>query len=134
MRRSAKMLSSYNIIPEAVVLPNNQDPDEYIKEYGSKQLEAYLISKANPVYYWLYQLAYNKVIKNDIASVEQFKQSVFEFISEINQETIRDYYLNQMANDLGIDINSLKKDFSNLKPQYETNQNEIVNTALTISF
>ena len=130
MRRSAKMLSSYNIIPEAVVLPNNQDPDEYIKEYGSKQLEAYLISKAKPVYYWFYQLAYKKVIKNDIASVEQFKQSVFEFISEINQETIRDYYLNQMANDLGIDINSLKKDFSNLKPQYENSQNEIVNTVV----
>ena len=130
MRRSAKMLSSYNIIPEAVVFPNNQDPDEYIKEYGSKQLEAYLISKAKPVYYWLYLLAYNKVIKNDIASVEQFKQSVFEFISEINQETIRDYYLNKMANDLGIDINSLKKDFSNLKPQYENSQNDIVNTVV----
>ena len=68
MRRSAKMLSSYNIIPEAVVLPNNQDPDEYIKEYGAKQLEAYLISKAKPVYYWLYKLAYDKVIKNDITS------------------------------------------------------------------
>lgn len=130
MRRSAKMLSSYNIIPEAVVLPNNQDPDEYIKEYGAKQLEAYLISKAKPVYYWLYQLAYNKVIKNDIASVEEFKQSVFNFLSEINQETIRDYYLNQMASDLGIDINSLKKDFNNVKHQYQSNQNEIVNNVV----
>ena len=115
MRRSAKMLSSFNIIPEAVVLPNNQDPDEYIKEYGAKQLEAYLISKAKPVYYWLYKLAYNKVIKSDIVSVEQFKHTVFEFLSEVNQETIIDYYLNQMANDLGIDLNSLKKDFNNNK-------------------
>lgn len=123
MRRSAKMLSSYNIIPEAVVLPNNQDPDEYIKEYGAKQLEAYLISKAKPVYYWLYRLAYNKVIKNDIASVEQFKHTVFEFLSEVNQETIIDYYLNQMASDLAVDINSLKKDFNNNKSNIEQFQN-----------
>jgi DNA primase len=34
MRRSAKMLSSHNVIPEAIVLPNNQDPDEYIKDNG----------------------------------------------------------------------------------------------------
>ncbi len=129
MRRSAKMLSSYNIIPEAVVLPNNQDPDEYIKEYGAKQLEAYLISKAKPVYYWLYKLAYNKVIKSDIVSVEQFKHTVFEFLSEVNQETIIDYYLNQMANDLGIDLNSLKKDFSNniVKNDDEKNVNKQVN-------
>lgn len=111
MRRSAKMLSGYNIIPEAVVLPNNQDPDEYIKAYGAKQLESYLVSKAKPVYYWLYQLAYQKVIKSDITSVEQFKHTVFEFLNEVNQETIIDYYLNQMASDLGIDINSLKKDY-----------------------
>ena len=42
----------------------------------------------------------------------------------------RDYYLNQMANDLGIDINSLKKDFNNLKPQYENSQNDIVNNVV----
>lgn len=120
MRRSAKMLSSYNIIPEAVVLPNNFDPDEYIKEYGAKQLEAYLISKAKPVYYWLYKLAYDRVIKNDIASVEQFKHTVFEFIGEVNQETIIDYYLNQMANDLGIDVNSLKKDFVSKRTNYDS--------------
>ena len=70
------------------------------------------------------------IIKNDIASVEEFKQSVFNFLSEINQETIRDYYLNQMASDLGIDINSLKKDFNNVKHQYQTSQNEIVNNVV----
>ena len=127
MRRSAKMLSSYNIIPEAVVLPNNQDPDEYIKEYGAKQLEAYLISKAKPVYYWLYKLAYDKVIKNDITSVEQFKHTVFEIISEINQETIIDYYLNQMANDLEIDVNSLKKDFIGKKSSLDNA--EVINNS-----
>lgn len=127
MRRSAKMLALNNIIPEAVVLPNNQDPDEYIKEYGAKQLEAYLISKAKPVYYWLYKLAYDKVIKSDIASVETFKHSVFEFLNEVNQETIIDYYLNQMANDLGLDVNSLKKDYlGNKEINNSINQNETI--------
>ena len=122
MRRSAKMLSAQNVIPEAVVLPNNLDPDEYIKEYGASQLEAYLISKAKPVYYWLYQLAYQKVIKNDIASIENFKHTVFEFLSEINQETIKEHYLNQISQDLGIDINSLRKDFANYQPSYSNNE------------
>ena len=121
MRRSAKMLSAQNVIPEVVVLPNNLDPDEYIKEYGASQLETYLISKAKPVYYWLYQLAYQKVIKNDIASIENFKHTVFEFLSEINQETIKEHYLNQISQDLGIDINSLRKDFANYQPSYSNN-------------
>ena len=95
---------------------------QYIKEYGAKQLEVYLISKAKPFYYWLYQLAYNKVIKSDIVSVEQFKNTVFEFLNEVNQETIIEYYLNQMANDLGIDVNSLKKDYNGNKSKLEKSQ------------
>ena len=116
MRRSAKMLSSHNIIPDAIVLPDNQDPDEYIKEYGAPQLQAFLITKAKPVYYWLYQLEYKKVFKNDISSVERFKNAVFEFISESNQATIIDYYLNLMSNDLNISIDSLRNDFSKYNP------------------
>ena len=127
MRRSAKMLSSHNVIPEAIVLPNNQDPDEYIKDNGAPQLQAFLITKAKPVYYWLYQLEYQKVFKNDISSVEKFKKSVFEFISESNQATIIDYYLNLMAKDLNIGIESLKNDFSNYKPNTVVNNNKDMN-------
>ena len=116
MRRSAKMLSSHNIIPDAIVLPDNQDPDEYIKEYGAPQLQAFLITKAKPVYYWLYQLEYKKVFKNDISSVEKFKNAVFEFISESNQSTIIDYYLNLLSNDLNISVDSLRNDFSKFNP------------------
>ena len=130
MRRSAKMLSTHNVIPEAIVLPNNQDPDEYIKDNGAPQLQAFLITKAKPVYYWLYQLEYKKVFKNDISSVENFKKSVFEFISESNQATIIDYYLNLMAKDLNISIESLKNDFANYKPNTvvnNQNMNDVVN-------
>ena len=116
MRRSSKMLSSHNIIPDAIVLPDNQDPDEYIKEYGAPQLQAFLITKAKPVYYWLYQLEYKKVFKNDISSVEKFKNAVFEFISESNQSTIIDYYLNLLSNDLNISVDSLRNDFSKFNP------------------
>ena len=126
MRRSAKMLSAQNVIPEAVVLPNNLDPDEYIKEYGASQLETYLISKAKPVYYWLYQLAYQKVIKNDISSIENFKHTVFEFLSEINQETIKEHYLNQISLDLGIDIISLRKDYNNYQPSYSSTETKLI--------
>lgn len=131
MRRSAKMLAMHNVIPEAVVLPNNLDPDEYIKEYGASQLETYLISKAKPVYYWLYQLAYQKVIKSDIVSIENFKKTVFEFVSEISQETIKEYYLNQLANDLNIELNVLKKDFTNYQPSY-TNVTPQIDTVVEI--
>ena len=34
MKRSAMLFANYQIIPKAIVLPNNQDPDEYVKENG----------------------------------------------------------------------------------------------------
>lgn len=111
MKKATALLATFNIIPEAVVLPNNLDPDDYIKEYGVPQLNTYLISKSKSVYSWLYDLSFEKVVKNDLMSVELFKKNIFEFLSISNQATIIDFYLNKIATDLGLNIESVVSDF-----------------------
>lgn len=129
MKKAAALLSTFNIVPQAVVLPNNLDPDEYIKEYGTPQLKTYLISKTKPVYSWLYDLAYDKLIKNDVLSIENFKKNVFEFINFSHQATIVDFYLNKIANDLEVEIDVIKQDYEkNLK-----NHNNYINDSSTIN-
>lgn len=44
MKRSAMLFANYQIIPKAIVLPNNQDPDEYVKENGIDKLNQYFVA------------------------------------------------------------------------------------------
>lgn len=60
------LFANYQIIPKAIVLPNNQDPDEYVKENGIDKLNQYFVANEKNVYAYLYDLAFKKFIKGDL--------------------------------------------------------------------
>ncbi len=122
MKRSAFMLSKYNNMPNSVVLPDGLDPDEYLNKYGSDKLLNYLDVNKKNVYYWLYELAYNKMIPNDIASVELFKNEVFDFLRIANQESIIAFFLKKLSNDLDVSVDKLYENFDASKSHSYTTE------------
>ncbi len=126
MKKAAMLFANYNIIPDAVVLPDNLDPDEYLKEYGAPRLNTYLISKARNVYSWLYDLAIKDLVISDITSIEKFKKNVFEFISFSKQDTIVEFYLSKLANDLHVDISTIQNDYVKIANSFVNNNNNEV--------
>ena len=122
MHHAATLFSEFNVIPYSVVLPNNQDPDEYIKEHGSKALYDYLNNEARPVYEWLYRLAKKRLVVGDLISSESFKKEVFAFLKETKVSTVVEYYLNQMAKDLNVEFESIKRDFDKYNFSYSNYQ------------
>ena len=119
LSRSNKLFAEMGLIPDAVVLPNNLDPDEYLKANGSNLLNTYLVSKAKPAYYWLYELSIKNLNKLDLRSIEEFKRSVFEFISYCRQATVVEYYLKKVSEDLHLDIEVVKEDYKKYNYRYQ---------------
>lgn len=128
MKRSCAMLSNFNILPKAIVLPNELDPDEYQKKYGSQALIKYFNENELSAYEWLYILASKSFIKGDLESKEKLKREVFDFIKISKQNTIIEHYLNKLSIDLEVSFESLVKDFNKssilqMTRNYETSQN-----------
>lgn len=113
MKRSAEMFAKYNIIPKAIVLPNNMDPDEYLKAYGVEQLNKYYLENEKLVYDWLFALALKNFIRGDLESTENFKKEVFSFISFSKQNTIIEHYLKRLSEEIDTSFDALKSDFGN---------------------
>lgn len=111
MKRSTALLAKEKIIPQAVLIPDNMDPDEYLNKYGKKALNDFLSTKAIVVYNQLYNLAYKKLDRQDLMSVANFKKEIFEMLKIANSTTISDFFLKKMAEDLEVSYETVVKDF-----------------------
>ena len=111
MKRACSLLADFNVMPKAIVLPNNLDPDEYQMSYGSENLIQYFHDNEKSAYEWLYDLALKRFVKGDLESGEQFKKEVFASITIAKQHTVIDHFLNKLSVDLGVSFESLKSDF-----------------------
>lgn len=114
MKRSAFVFANYHIIPKAIVLPNNLDPDEYLKAYGSQALNNYFSQNEKNVYQWLYDSAKKDFIKGDLESVERFKKEVFECVRCSKENTIIEHFIKMLASDIEISFESLMNDFGKI--------------------
>ena len=80
LKRSTELLSQMNIVPNAVILPDGLDPDDYIRKYGIEQFNSYIQNNMKNSYLLLYKLAYDKVYLQDFNSVESFKNEIYQLM------------------------------------------------------
>lgn len=123
MKRSAFLLAEFNIIPDALILPDNMDPDEFIKNHGEKQLNDYLVSKPKPVYACIYELEKMKLSKHDLRSIDNFKHSVFEMLYFSRNTSVITHFLKTLAVDLGVDENTINEEFNKTSFNIQTSTN-----------
>lgn len=119
MKKSCQLLANFGVIPRAIVLPNNLDPDEYLKAYGKEQLVRYFNENEKSAYQWMYDLAIKNLVKGDLESSEKFKKEVFAFIRISKQNSIIEYFLKKLADDLGLSLETIRNDFGQIKNQFD---------------
>lgn len=102
-----------------VMLPNGQDPDEYIKAHGAEafqqQLEGHVLT---PVAFELQRLAgqYNFSVDNERLA---YVQSALQTLVTIESTVEQDLYLRQVADQANVDLTALKTEFTNAARQYQ---------------
>lgn len=108
--KAAAVFSGENKIPYAVQIPEGLDPDEFLKKYGSDKLRSHLLENQVNVYEYIYNIAKQDLILDDVVSVQRFKDKVFSFLKNTNN-TVKEFYLNKLSGDLGLDPAMIISDF-----------------------
>lgn len=109
--RAIEIFKEHDISPNIIVIPDNMDPDDYIKQYGNESFDRLIDNAVDSVIY-----EYRKILQkydiNDVKEKIQLIDDLTTLLSKLDREVIRDEYIKRFSDDLNIEYLSLKKDVS----------------------
>jgi DNA primase len=107
--KASNLLLSNGFQMKVAVMPDNLDPDDYIKKYGEKSFNSEVIGAA--LTYMAFKMHYLRLGKNlnHEADRIQYIEEVLHEISRLPSAVERDHYLRQMAVEFSLSLEALEK-------------------------
>lgn len=100
----------------AIKIPNNQDPDEYIKQFGKEAYQKLLDDAVDFVEFKIL----NKLEQYDLNKVDEkakFVKSAIEIVNELNTNSEKQVYLDVIKKLSGVPTDVLKRDLIDKKEE-----------------
>lgn len=120
-KRAAEMLYTENFKVEVAVLPQELDPDEYIRKFGSESFAKQILEK--PHAYISFMMMHARRNKNF-----QFENDVLQYIQEVLEQLVgrsspieRDLYIKQLSSETNISEEAIKAQFRKFTADNEKN-------------
>ncbi|EGL19931.1 MULTISPECIES: DNA primase [unclassified Paenibacillus] len=127
---SAGQNAAYKAIPlleqagcevKVAMLPDAQDPDEYITAYGSERFVREIIDYAVPsIKYRLHYIRRHFRLQEEGDRI-RYQQTALKMIADLSSIE-REHYLKQLAGEFETSYESLKQDLANLRMKSEKNR------------
>ena len=109
--RAIEIFKEQDISPSIIVIPDNLDPDDYIKRYGNANFNK-LIDNALDSTIYEYKKILQKYNVDDISEKIQLIDELSTLLSKLDREVIRNEYILKFSSELKIEPNSLRQDIN----------------------
>lgn len=110
-KKAVDIFKDIGINANIIELPDNLDPDDYIKKFGKDSFETLIENSLNPILY-----DYNNLLKEynleDIDEKTKFLDKLVLLLSDIKNKLIQDEYIIRFSKDLNLDTESIKRELS----------------------
>ena len=117
--KAINILKKEGVDAKIIKLPSNQDPDDFIKENGTREFERLLKDALN---YIDYNIFINKQ-KYNISNLEErikFTQEIAKILGKVKSPVEKDVYIDKVSKETGISKEAIEKEIINRKSNYNT--------------
>lgn len=123
-KRAAEMLYAERMNVEVAILPDQLDPDDYIRKYGS---ESFVQTVEKPHAYMTFMMMYARRNKNF-----QFENDTLQYIQEVLEQLVgrtspieRDLYIKELAKETKISEEAIYAQFRKLDADFSKNYKRV---------
>ncbi|WP_285768971.1 DNA primase [Peribacillus sp. SI8-4] len=107
--RAVDMLQNHDFSVKVALMPDNLDPDDYIKEFGEKSFVSEVIGAS--LTYMAFKMHYlrrGKNVNNEGDRI-QYIEEVLKEISRLPNAVERDHYLRQISSEFSLSLDALEQ-------------------------
>ncbi|MGM0889603.1 MAG: DNA primase [Bacillota bacterium] len=107
--RAVNMLQDHEFSVKVALMPDNMDPDDYIKEFGEKSFVSEVIGAS--LTYMAFKMHYlrrGKNVNNEGDRI-QYIEEVLKEISRLPNAVERDHYLRQLSSEFSLSLDALEQ-------------------------
>lgn len=112
--KAIPVLKKAGIKMKILQVPNAKDPDEYIKNFGAEAFAKLLKTAVNPTIFRINVLK-KQLSPDDPDDVITFSQKVVEILSEVDNLSEIDVYINSAVKDIPVSPEALRADIRRIK-------------------
>lgn len=110
--RTLDVFENTDVNLKVAIMPNGQDPDEYLSQYGADALQKNILDKAvSPMDFKIF-MTKNKFDINTTDGKSAFVKEILKEISKIPSNSEREIYLSEIKDLTNISIDILRRDVS----------------------
>lgn len=107
--RALDILTEEGLDVRVVTLPENLDPDEFLKKYGAEKLREYINNAIVAIDFKLKKLAEKYNLKNNY-EISKYLKEALEIIKSLPTSAEQELYLKLIRELTGVSIDALKRD------------------------
>ena len=103
-----------------VRLPENLDPDEFLKKYGSQKLKDLIDNAVNPIIFKINNIKEKCNLNSPEGKVE-FTKNALKILAGLKSNAEQDIYLGEIKKETNLSLDYLRRDLQNIKSLLQKN-------------
>lgn len=110
-KRAAQLLHDERVKLDIALIPNQLDPDDYIRDYGEQAFKEQILENPHSFVAFMKMIARRGKNLNFEADTEQYIQEVLEYLVGNTSPIERDIYITQLSNETNVGKEAIEAEF-----------------------
>lgn len=111
-KKNINLLTSHSINVRIVLLPEGNDPDDYLNKHGITSFVKYFKDNTMSAFDYLYKIFKRALNIDDVNSILTFKNTIFNILISYKSEMLNEIAFKRIADDISLSIEVIREDYA----------------------